>query len=191
MPTVWRLFGAAGARVGWHEIRARKGDVLVEIGEPAGDLYVVVRGAVRLESDDGRDAPVVDDIVFGGEAFGEGALLGPGMTDHRARAASTVVAMHAPARLLVDAAARDAAVAAALVALVADIAVRRRRRLHILQQRRAEARLAGVLAELEARARAPEEMGLTQADLAHLAGLSRETVNATLGEWRRLGRNVK
>jgi CRP-like cAMP-binding protein len=167
--------------------------VVVTQGEPASELFAVVRGRLKVSSSnvDGRDT--VLGIMSEGEVFGEVALLDGGL---RSASCSAVE----PCELLVISRVQFFAMLEEAPAIAVKLLLVLSRRLRRLSQRSEDAafldvpsRLARCLLDLAARfgeARAPGifvTLKLSQQELGELVGATRESVNKHFGEWSRLG----
>ena len=170
--------------------------VVVTQGEPARELFAIVRGRLKVAScgPDGQDT--VLGIMAEGEVFGEVALLDGGT---RSATCTTVE----PCELLVI----DRAQFLELLETSPGIAVKLldvlAKRLRRLSQRSEDAafldvpsRLARSLLDLASRfgerGRAPSKaihimLKLSQQELGDLVGATRESVNKHLNDWTRQG----
>ncbi len=172
------------------------GTVIIREGDPGDSLHVVVEGQVRITvgSPTGEEATVA--VMGQGDFFGDFALL-----DGRPRSASVLAAL--PTRTLVVT--RDAFVSwisqrpTAALALLETLSLRLRRTdeqladmvfLDLPQRLAKQLRvLASTAADADGR------IAITQAELAMMLGVSRESVNKQLNAfaregWIRLGRGA-
>jgi CRP/FNR family transcriptional regulator, cyclic AMP receptor protein len=166
--------------------------VVVRQGEPASELFAVVRGRLKVSSSnaDGRDT--VLGIMAEGEVFGEIALLDEGL---RSATCSAVE----PCELLVIARAQFIELLEDAPGIAVKLLLVLSRRLRRLSQRSEDAafldvasRLARCLLDLAARFGEARGSGifvtlkLSQQELGELVGATRESVNKHFGEWTRL-----
>lgn len=193
----------ASLRANTSEVRVKRGEVLYREGDTGDQLFMVVRGKVKMgrTAEDGRESLLA--VLGPGDTFGEVGLFDPGPR------VATVTAVTEAGLLCFD---HDhlrtwligrPKVAEALLQQVA-------RRLRIGAEAMADlvfldvpGRVAKALLDLSARFGTAASGGgiyvahdLTQEELAQLVGASRETVNKALAEfvnrgWLRLeGRAV-
>jgi CRP/FNR family cyclic AMP-dependent transcriptional regulator len=166
---------------------ARNQDVF-SVGEPGDTLYVVVRGRVLLKRV-ADDQQAVLAVLGPADMCGELSVFDPGPRTSSASAAvaSVVAALHRDA--LLDWAAGDREITERLLRVLARRLRRTNDSMTDLLFIDVPGRLAKVLLDLASRfgTRRPGavvvEHGLTQADLAHLVGASRETVNKALSDF--------
>jgi CRP/FNR family transcriptional regulator, cyclic AMP receptor protein len=167
--------------------------VVVTQGEPATELFAVVRGRLKVSSSnaDGRDT--VLGIMAEGEVFGEVALLDGGL---RSATCSAVE----PCELLVVSRAQFLELLENTPGIAVKLLLVLSRRLRRLSQRSEDtafldvpSRLARCLLDLAARFGEARGAGvfvtlkLSQQELGDLIGATRESVNKNLAEWTRLG----
>jgi CRP/FNR family cyclic AMP-dependent transcriptional regulator len=184
-PPHWEAFVASGGRR-----RYAAGSFLFLEGDPAGAVFGVLRGSVRLAAatDDGRD--VVLRLVRRGGLFGELAAI-----DELPRSASAV-AVEETEVVAVTAAAfnrfveQHPQVAVALLRLLAE-RVRATTRLHVASRspdvlRRLASRLDELAAELGGAPGSPVSLQMSHSDLAGWIGTNRETASRALGRLRAL-----
>ena len=168
----------------------RRGEPFYAAGDPADVVCAVAQGVVKLSTraPDGRE--VILDFVEQGEIFGELAILDDGPRDHAADAhEDSVVAVIERDRLTTII--REAPELGFQFNRVLATRVKAlRARVEELLCKSAQTRMALTLSAL-AEAHGITDAGgvliplrLSQRDLAGLAGLSRETVNAVLQDFR-------
>lgn len=164
-----------------------KGAYLFFRGDPAEYFYLVVSGRILivLASSDGRE--LIINVMQAGDFFGElGLLTGqPRSADAVARQASELVAIPRDAFLEVlggepDMARRLLEVTAHRLSQASEF----EQSLAFLD---ANARLARVLLDLDEQNQDRGYITISQEELAQRAGLIRQTVAKTLGQWRRNG----
>jgi CRP-like cAMP-binding protein len=181
------LFGGANVETIAHTLRfahllnVRKGEAVFRKGDPGGSLMIIVEGAVRIASlsPDGRE--LLFNVVGGGEILGEIAALDGGARTAEAVAQSDCVLAVIDRRDVLALVAANPNVALFLINCLC-------KRLRFVTDH-----LEGVMfLDVESRlARAVRRFGadrngvkLTQRDLGQAIGVSRETVNQVLGDWR-------
>ncbi len=170
--------------------QCRRGERLYAPGDAADVVYAVTQGVVKLSTRSPDEREVILDFVEQGEIFGELAVLDETSRDHAADAhEDTVVVLIERQRL------------AAVIREIPELGFQfnrvlakrlrtMRARIEELLCKSAQTRMALTLASL-ADAHGITDAGgvliplrLSQRDIAGLAGLSRETVNAVLQDFR-------
>lgn len=163
--------------------RYRSRTMLMEKGDEAHALYVVISGHVRIFADDGNDKEITLNELVPGEYFGELALL-----EDEPRCASAVTTVDSQLLMISKADFQHFLVSTpnAAFGMIRDLSRKVRalsRDVERLALRDVYGRLSDVLNE-----RAKEEQGrlitdaLTQRDLASLVGSSRETISRIFKE---------
>ena len=173
--------------------RYARGEVIFHQGDVGTALFIVRQGevAIRLSSPEGRE--VILELVSRGYAFGELALLDgePRSTDAVAREETDLLKLQREdfQRFLSE----RPQVAMGLLAVLSRMVRRVTQHVHDAAFLDARARLARVLLD---RAQAQGQPGpnggvtlpkLTQAELANLCGVTRESVNKWLNHYKRQG----
>jgi CRP/FNR family transcriptional regulator, cyclic AMP receptor protein len=159
------------------EIGVPPGRVVVRQGEPCGRPMVVARGAVYVSAVDDQGRVLGLDVVGSGDVVGE-PTAGPARATARALGPCRLApAPSADIALLVDAQAQRLLSLACQLAWL-DVEGRVQHRLHDLASRFGRPVPTGTLVSL----------GLTQEDLAHLCGTSRESANRAIRSLVSLGR---
>jgi len=170
-----------------------RGEILFSEGDQGDRLYVITEGKIKLglTSVDGRENLLA--ILGPGEMFGELSLFDPGPRTATATAVAQtqLIALgHADLHtFLLD----RPAVAANLLAALARRLRRANGTLSDLVFTDVPGRVAKALLDLSLRFGRPSEdgilvaHGLTQEELAHLVGASRETVNKALADFTTRG----
>jgi CRP/FNR family transcriptional regulator, cyclic AMP receptor protein len=173
--------------------RYAKGEVIFHQGDVGTALFIVRRGevAIRLSSAEGKE--VILALLGRGDAFGELALLDgePRSTDAVAREESSLLSLHQEdfRRFLSE----RPRVAMGLLAVLSRMVRRVTQIVHDSAFLDARARLVRVLVDL---ARTQGQQGsegrviiprLTQAELANLCGVTRESANKWLRFYAREG----
>lgn len=170
-----------------HRHALRAGDALFRRGEPGDRMHVVVDGRIRVFVDDAIAGQATLALLGPGDCVGELSLL-----TGRPRSA-TAVASTAATTLAVT---RDAFIAwlqehpAASLTLLETVSMRLRRTADAMtdiifpDQAQRLAKLLETLAEIESRAHPVPDgevrIAISQAELAEILGIGRETVNKHL-----------
>lgn len=170
------------------------GDLLYQAGEPAGALYVVAEGRVRLSQSTAAGTETVSDIMVPGELFGGMTTLGE---PHHRQTASALVGsctLRIDQRDFREVLARHPLVG---LTVLDDVAARLARAQSdisgqtgdLVSQRVATAllRLADKLGEDRGAEGMMLEVPLTRSDLAGLARSTPESVSRVMSRWKREG----
>lgn len=159
--------------------------VLFLKGDPGDGLYAIRRGQIRIGASDDAGQHMTMSLLGSGDVFGEIALL-----DGRSRTADAVATeetemFFVPRREFLGMLNRDPSIAIQLIELLCE-------RLRNMSERMEEGaflpaatRLARRLVTLVTDYGA--EIHVSQDELAALTGVSRETVNRQLQQWKRVG----
>jgi CRP/FNR family transcriptional regulator/CRP/FNR family cyclic AMP-dependent transcriptional regulator len=173
--------------------RYRKGDIVFQKEEPGHALFIVERGAVRIYVPSAQGNDLILAVLGPGDFFGDISLL-----DGRPRSASAAVSSDTTLLMLersdfIALITRRPVAAMAVLEAVAgrlretdemasdlaflDVGGRLAKRLLDLASAHGVSRNNGVLIDLP----------VTQEELANMIGVTRESVNRNLSEFRRLG----
>jgi len=180
---------AAALRASMVEVKARKGQVIFEEGEPGDRLYVISRGKITLghSASDGRETLLA--LLGPGEMFGELSLFDPGARTATATALTDAVVLGLSRDALQPLLTARPEVAMKLLQALAQRLRRTEDSLADLIFSDVPGRVAKALIELSEKFgvfRDGElfvEHDMTQEELAQLVGASRETVNKALAEF--------
>lgn len=156
-------------------------DVVVK---PSGDhVYLVKSGRVRVTNGD------VNVAVLGpGQLFGTSALFGAALTGQRVTAVEDVVICEAEVGQFLRAMTMHPKLAAKVTILLARQLFELEETVERTVTDPIAPRLADLLLRVADRSAAPWRVrGVTQADVAHMIGASRESVSRLLAEWEREG----
>jgi CRP/FNR family transcriptional regulator, cyclic AMP receptor protein len=166
---------------------APKGSFIFFQHDPADAVYVVWRGviAIRLENPDGREL-VINEMGVG-DCFGElGILTG----EPRSASAEAIVdseVLLIPSFIFKSALDQEPLLASRLLEITARRLQNSSKREEALAFYDAQQRLAQQLVNLDQQSRDKGYLTLSQEELATRVGLTRQTVAAILGRWRRSG----
>jgi CRP-like cAMP-binding protein len=155
--------------------------------DPANAVYVVRRGAIaiQLEDPDGRE--LIINEMSPGDCLGELSILTgqPRSTSAEAIVDSEVLLIPRDVfRLVLE---QEPPFALRLLEITARRLQDSSRREEALAFHDAEQRLAGLLLALDAAASEKGYLSISHEELAQRTGLTRQTVSAILGRWRRRG----
>jgi CRP-like cAMP-binding protein len=164
-----------------------RGTFLFFQADPANAAYVVRRGAIaiRLEDPDGRE--LIINEMSPGDCLGELSILTgqPRSTSAEAIVDSEVLLIPRDVfRLVLE---QEPPFALRLLEITARRLQDSSRREEALAFHDAEQRLAGLLLALDAAASEKGYLSVSHEELAQRTGLTRQTVSAILGRWRRRG----
>jgi CRP/FNR family transcriptional regulator len=171
----------------------RKNEGVYELGQPADNLYVVIRGRARLRDRDWEDRDITVSFAAGGELFGLEALAGMTYRVLSATAAESSEMLSIGTEALRDLLARDPALTRALLRYAAEIMTHVDERIKMLAFLDVPSRLAGTIIWLADRYGSQGERGIevpywfTHQEIADLIGSTRETVTTVLAEFKRQG----
>lgn len=173
--------------------RYGKGDIVMQKDEPGHSLFIVERGSVRIYVPSAQGNDLILAVLGPGDFFGDISLL-----DGRPRSASAAVAVDTTLLMLersdfIALITRRPAAAMAVLEAVArrlretdemasdlaflDVAGRLAKRLLDLASAHGVERGGGVLIDLP----------VTQEEMANMIGVTRESVNRNLSDFKRLG----
>ena len=167
--------------------RVPKGTFLFFQTDPASAVYLVRRGAIaiRLEDPDGRE--LIINEMGPGDCLGE---LSPLTGQPRSTSAEAILdsqVLLIPRETFLFVLEQEPAFALRLLEITAQRLQDSSRREEALAFHDAEQRLAGLLLTLDAAASEKGYLSLSHEELAQRSGLTRQTVSAILGRWRRRG----
>ena len=150
---------------------------------PSGDrIYVIKRGRVRIHHGDLAVA-----VLGPGQVFGTSAFFGAAITGQRALAVdSDVLVCDAHAGRFLQIMATHPGLAAKMMSLLARQMFELEQSVERIATESVEQRLAEMLLQLASGdGDALRVRNLSQADLAHMIGASRESVSRALNRWER------
>jgi len=180
------LFASLLAR-GCRFKTADKGDVLFFQSDDSDAAFLVRSGRVSiiLNSPDGRE--MVINEMRSGDLFGELGVL-----THRPRSTSAIAhtkceVLMMPHEVFMRVVAQEPHLALQMLEITANRLQMSGKRESALAFLDAQARLAGLLLDLEKQEKAKGYVTISQDELAQHTGLIRQTVAKVLGKWRRAG----
>jgi CRP/FNR family transcriptional regulator len=164
-----------------------KGSFVFFQTDPARAVYVVRRGAIaiQLEDPDGREL-IINEMIPG-DCLGE---LSPLTGQPRSTSAEAILdseVLLIPRDTFLFVLEQEPALVRRLLEITAQRLQDSSRREEALAFHDAEQRLAGLLLTLDTAASEIGYLSLSHEELAQRSGLTRQTVSATLGRWRRRG----
>jgi CRP-like cAMP-binding protein len=164
-----------------------KGSFLFFQFDPATAFYLVRQGAIAIQLDnlDGRE--LIINEMRAGDCFGELGLLTEQTHSTGAGAMVDSVILAIPRSTFLSVLKREPVLALRLLEITAQRLQDSSRREEALAFHDAQQRLARLLLALDAAASDKGYLSLSQEELAQRAGLTRQTVAAILGRWRRSG----
>lgn len=174
-----------------REVKRR--EALYLPGDPGDRIYLLKRGVVKISAllDDGRELILA--LLRPGEVFGEEAALEEAPRDHMAEAYEDALICIITRKDFLDMLRSNPDVAFSVTKLIGFRLRTFRTRVETLLFKGAAARLAQTLLELAKEHGVPDARGvllplrLSQQNLANLIGVTRESVNLTLSDFRRRG----
>jgi CRP-like cAMP-binding protein len=176
-----------------HMLEVRRGTPIYLEGDPSDQIFLLKSGAVKIctLTADGQQTLLA--FLHPGDLFGELAIVDEAPRDHLATAHEDTV-LCAMNRAMVLQTVEDTPALGYQITKLLGLRLRRfRTRVEELLCRSAPDRLAHALLGLAAECGVHDQRGilirlrLNQADLGHLVGLDRETVNAILQDFRGRG----
>jgi CRP-like cAMP-binding protein len=181
--------GMVGERTVVREIRRK--EVLYLPGEPGDRIYLLKRGVVKISAlpNDGRE--VILALLHKGEVFGEEAAIEDAPRDHMAEAHEDALVCIITRKDFLEMLRTFPDLGFRVTKLIGFRLRTFRNRVEGLLFKGAAARLAQTLLDLGRDHGIPDDHGvvlplrLNQTDLANLIGVTRESVNLTLGDFRR------
>jgi CRP-like cAMP-binding protein len=171
-------------------ILRRKAELFLK-GQSADALYFVERGLVKLDRPADGDRCVTLDLCAAGDLLGEESLTQQPTYQTQAEALTPLAVFRIPSSQALEAASHNPQLAMFLL----DATLRRKqaieRRLELVAAHDVERRILLCLADLSARGEREDNgsssLPLTQRDVAHLIGATRETTSLMLNQMERNG----
>ena len=168
----------------------KRGQRIYLAGDPSDQIYLLKSGVIKIATTTPDHREVILAFLYPGDIFGELAVVDDAPRDHLAEAYDDCV-LCAMDRDTVLQVLNDVPAIGFQITKLIGLRLRTfRSRVEELLCKSAHARVAHALLDLAGRHGTPDADGVliplrvTQGDLGKLVGLSRETVNAILQEWR-------
>jgi len=176
-----------------HMFDVKRGQHIYLTGDPARQIFLLKSGIIKITSLSPDNREVVLAFLHHGDVFGELAVVDDAPRDHSAQVQEDA-RLCSLSRELIFALAREFPdLGCSITKLIGSHAKQLRTRLEELLCRSASARVAHALADLADEHGVTDDYGvvipfrLSQRDLGNLVGLTRETVNAVLRDFRHQG----
>jgi len=167
---------------------------IYSVGDPSDRVCFLETGIVKEAVPPHDDGPeILLALLYPGDVFGESALVDDSARDHLTQACEAARVWSLNRGVLLELFSQTPALGYALLRLTVRRTRRCRMRVEGLLQKDAHSRVAQTLLNLADERSVVDVDGLlislrlTQADLAKMAGLARETVNIVLGQLRARG----
>lgn len=168
--------------------RYARDEVIFHRDDPAGHLYVIVAGTVKVALPDENGREVVVAIERGGDAFGELALFDESPRSATVTALTETEVLLLARRDFLDVLERNPPAMSRMLGLLAQMVRRSSARVEDLVFLDLPGRVAKCLLDLsEEAAGGRREIELTQEDLASFVGATRVSVNRVLADLERRG----
>lgn len=172
---------------GMRSKRFARDEVIFHREDPAGHLYLIVAGTVKIGLPDENGREVVVAIERGGDAFGELALF-----DESPRSATVTAIAETEVLLLsrkdfMDVLERNHEAMRKMLGLLAQMVRRSSGRVEDLVFLDLPGRVAKCILDLSEAGGAVRELELTQEDLASFVGATRVSVNRVLADLEKRG----
>jgi CRP-like cAMP-binding protein len=171
-------------------LEVKRGTRIYLPGDPSDQIFLLKSGVIKISTTTPDHREVILAFLYPGDIFGELAVVDESPRDHLAEAYEDCV-ICAMSRDVVMRLVRETPEVGFQITKLIGIRIRTlRSRVEELLCKSAHARVAHALLELAERHGVPDKDGvlitlrLSQGDLGRLVGLSRETVNSILQEWR-------
>ncbi len=169
----------------------RRKEVLYLPGDAGDRIYLLKRGVVKISTLDDEGREIILALLRVGEVFGEEAALDDAPRDHMAEAYEDALVCIVTKQDFLDMLRSHPALAFKVTKLIGFRLKTFRSRVENLLFKGAPARLAATLLELARDHGVPDAQGillplkLSQQDLANLIGVTRESVNLALSDFRK------
>jgi CRP-like cAMP-binding protein len=176
-----------------HMFDVKRGQHVYLSGDPAQQIFLLKSGIIKIVSLSPDDREVVLAYLHPGDVFGELAVVDDAPRDHSAEVQEDARLCSLNRELILGLVREFPDLGCSITKLIGSRARQFRMRLEQLLCRSASARLAHALADLADEHGVVDDHGsvipfrLSQRDLGNLVGLTRETVNAVLQDFRRRG----
>jgi CRP/FNR family transcriptional regulator, cyclic AMP receptor protein len=171
-------------------LEVKRGTRVYLPGDPSDEIFLLKSGVIKISAKTPDNREVILAFLHAGDIFGELAVVDDAPRDHGAEAYDDCV-ICAMSRDAIRRVIRETPEIGFQITKLIGLRLRTfRSRIEELLCKSAHARLAHALLDLAERHGVPDRDGvlislrLSQGDLGRLVGLSRETVNAILQDWR-------
>jgi len=169
------------------------GEEIFAKGSPGNSLMIVLRGRVRISSISLTGKEIVLNIIDAGEIVGEIALLDGGERSGDAVAMTDCELLVLNRRDFIPFIENRADICLMLIKILCQRLRQTSEQVEDLQFRHLESRIAKALLHLSERSGQPVvdgrvlELHMSQSELSHIVGSSRESVNKQLQAWQKAG----
>lgn len=173
-----------------HRMRAKRyarDEVIFHREDPAGHLYVIIAGTVKIALPDENGREVVVAIERGGDAFGELALFDDSPRSATVTALAETEVLLLARRDFLDVLESNPQAMSRMLGLLAQMVRRSSSRVEDLVFLDLPGRVAKCLLDLSEVAGERHEIELTQEDLASFVGATRVSVNRVLADLEKRG----
>ena len=171
-------------------LEVKRGTRIYLPGDPSDQIFLLKSGVVKISMTSPDNREVILTFLHSGDIFGELAVVEDAPRDHIAEAYDDCVICAMSRDTILRVIRETPEIGFQITKLIGLRLKTFRSRIEELLCKSAHARVAHALLELADRHGVPDMDGvliplrLSQGDLGRLVGLSRETVNAILQEWR-------
>jgi CRP/FNR family transcriptional regulator len=171
----------------------RRKEVLYLAGDAGDRIYLLKRGVVKISALDDQGREIILALLRMGEVFGEEAALEDAPRDHMAEAYEDALVCIVTKQDFLEMLRTHPTLAFKVTKLIGFRLKTFRNRVENLLYKGAPARLAATLLDLARDHGVPDAQGivlplkLSQQDLANLIGVTRESVNLALSDFRKKG----
>lgn len=171
-------------------LEVKRGTRIYLPGDPSDQIFLLKSGVIKISTTTPDHRDVILALLHPGDIFGELAMVDEAPRDHVAEAYDDCVICAMSRDTILRVIQETPEIGFQITKLIGLRLRTFRSRIEELLCKSAHARVAHALLELAERHGVPDTDGvlitlrLSQGDLGRLVGLSRETVNAILQEWR-------
>jgi CRP-like cAMP-binding protein len=171
-------------------LEVKRGTRIYLPGDPSDQIFLLKSGIIKISATTPDRREVILAFLHSGDIFGELAVVDDAPRDHVAEAYDDSVICAMSRDVILKVIHETPEIGFQITKLIGLRLRTFRSRIDELLCRSAHARLAHALLDLAEHHGVPDQDGvlvslrLSQGDLGRLVGLSRETVNAILQEWR-------
>ena len=172
------------------ERRVRRGQMVLQKGDPGSSMMAVLSGRVRISAVNAEGKEITLNVINPGQVFGEIALLDGQPRSADATASEDTTLLVIERRQFMPFLAKNQDLTARMLAVLCERLRSTSLALEQIALFDLEARLARLILKLAADYGKPTtdgtriELKLSQRDISNLVAASRESVNKQLAEWR-------